>query len=115
MPSPRAPDFAADIAAFGAVSLIVALAAATWAGGGLVRPGPRGAGSELTKGKGGELGAAETLPPALSKAAAAKRPTTFNVILITIDTLRVDLGFMGYPRPVSPNIDALAAKSVVYE
>lgn len=40
---------------------------------------------------------------------------TYNVILITVDTLRADLGFAGYPRPVSPNIDALAARSVVFE
>ena len=40
---------------------------------------------------------------------------TYNVLLITVDTLRFDLGFMGYPKPVSPNIDALAARSVVFE
>jgi arylsulfatase A-like enzyme len=38
-----------------------------------------------------------------------------NLVLITIDTLRIDLGFMGYPRPVSPNLDALAARSTVFE
>lgn len=40
---------------------------------------------------------------------------TYNVILITVDTLRYDLGFMGYPRAVTPNIDALAARGVVFE
>ena len=44
---------------------------------------------------------------------AARR--TYNVLLITVDTLRFDLGFMGYPKPVTPNIDALAARSVVFE
>lgn len=39
-----------------------------------------------------------------------------RVILITCDTLRADrLGFGGYSRPVSPNLDALAAESVVYD
>lgn len=38
-----------------------------------------------------------------------------NVVLITIDTLRADLGFAGYARPITPNIDALAAKSTVFE
>lgn len=38
-----------------------------------------------------------------------------NVILITVDTLRFDLGFAGYARPVSPNLDALAARSIVFE
>ncbi len=39
----------------------------------------------------------------------------FNVVLITIDTLRADLGFAGYPRPVSANLDRLAARSVMFE
>lgn len=38
-----------------------------------------------------------------------------NVILITIDTLRYDLGFAGYKRPVSPNLDALAARGTIFE
>lgn len=44
-----------------------------------------------------------------------KLPDRTNVLLITIDTLRYDLGYMGYPRPISPNMDALAARSTVYE
>lgn len=37
------------------------------------------------------------------------------MILITCDTLRADrLGFAGYRRPVSPNLDALAAESTVF-
>ena len=39
----------------------------------------------------------------------------FNVLLVTIDTLRADLGYMGYQRPVSPNIDKLAKQSTVFE
>lgn len=38
-----------------------------------------------------------------------------NVLLLTIDTLRHDLGFMGYPRPITPNLDALAKTSTVFE
>jgi arylsulfatase A-like enzyme len=38
-----------------------------------------------------------------------------NVILITIDDLRADhLGFMGYHKNISPNIDKLAKESVVF-
>ena len=37
------------------------------------------------------------------------------MLLVTIDTLRADLGFSGYARPVSPNLDALAARSVVFD
>ena len=50
--------------------------------------------------------AAAPLPP-------AKR--AYNVILITIDTLRFDLGFMGYAKPITPNIDALAERGAVFE
>jgi len=43
-------------------------------------------------------------------------PTPPSVLLITIDTLRADhLGTYGYPRATSPEIDALAAQSVVFE
>ena len=39
-----------------------------------------------------------------------------NVVLISLDTLRADhVGAYGYPRPTTPNIDALAAQSVVFE
>ena len=41
-----------------------------------------------------------------------KRP---NIILITIDALRSDhLGFMGYQKEVSPNIDVLSKESTVF-
>lgn len=46
---------------------------------------------------------------------ASKIPEGLNIVLITIDTLRYDLGYMGYQRPISPNIDALAAKGTVFE
>ena len=58
--------------------------------------------------------------PAAASASAA--PTAgsaiaddLNVILITVDTLRWDVGFMGYPRPITPALDALAKRSVVFE
>jgi choline-sulfatase len=49
---------------------------------------------------------------------AAHRPTlpkNLSFLLITVDALRPDLGYTGYPRPVSPHIDKLAAQSTVYE
>ncbi len=46
---------------------------------------------------------------------APTAPADLNLLLITVDTLRIDLGFMGYDRPVSPNLDALAARSTVFE
>ena len=43
-------------------------------------------------------------------------PPPASVLLLTVDTLRADhVGAYGYPEPVSPNIDALAARGVVYE
>ncbi|WP_437732763.1 sulfatase-like hydrolase/transferase [Sorangium sp. So ce1335] len=57
-------------------------------------------------------------PPAGADArgsSAARVPPDLNVVLITIDTLRWDLGYAGNPRPVSPNLDALAARSTVFE
>jgi arylsulfatase A-like enzyme len=64
---------------------------------------------------------------ALADALAAKKSTEptqpapsliaddLDIVLITIDTLRADLGFMGYPRAVSPNLDALAKRATVFE
>ena len=50
------------------------------------------------------------IPPGAS---ASDRP---DILLITMDTTRADrLGLYGYERPTSPNLDAFAEKSVVYE
>jgi choline-sulfatase len=38
-----------------------------------------------------------------------------NVVLITIDALRADQPWTGYTRVSTPNLSALAAKSIVYE
>ncbi|MEZ4375005.1 MAG: sulfatase-like hydrolase/transferase [Polyangiaceae bacterium] len=46
---------------------------------------------------------------------ASKLPEKPNVLLITIDTLRWDLGYMGNPRKLSANLDKLAARSAVFE
>ena len=42
-------------------------------------------------------------------------PDQLSFLFITIDTLRPDLGYTGYERPVSPNIDELASRSIIYE
>jgi choline-sulfatase len=42
-------------------------------------------------------------------------PKGGNLVLVTVDTLRAELGYSGYARPVSPNLDALAARSAVFE
>jgi arylsulfatase A-like enzyme len=38
-----------------------------------------------------------------------------SLVLVTVDCLRADhVGFLGYPRPVTPNLDALAKNSIVF-
>jgi len=59
----------------------------------------------------------ETLAPPpghAPKTPATVVPDNLNVVLITIDTLRADLGYAGYPLPVSPNLDALAEKGTAF-
>jgi arylsulfatase A-like enzyme len=49
---------------------------------------------------------------------AAPRPAADspNVLIVLVDTWRADhAGFLGYPRPVSPQLDALTAQGVVFE
>ena len=47
---------------------------------------------------------------------AAPQAPAQRIILVTIDTLRADhLGAYGYPRGVSPFLDDLAGRSVVFD
>lgn len=49
-------------------------------------------------------------------ASAAFENGRWNVLLLTVDTLRADhLGLYGYGRPTTPVLDALAASGVVFE
>jgi len=42
-------------------------------------------------------------------------PEDLSIVMLTVDALRADLGFAGYGRPISKNIDALAARGVVFD
>ncbi|MET0593961.1 MAG: sulfatase, partial [Polyangiaceae bacterium] len=42
-------------------------------------------------------------------------PSPLSFLFITVDTLRPDLGYAGYERPVSPRLDELAKRSTIYE
>jgi arylsulfatase A-like enzyme len=42
-------------------------------------------------------------------------PEQLSFLVITVDTLRPDLGYAAYGRPVSPNIDELAKKATIYQ
>ena len=47
--------------------------------------------------------------------AAGTAPATPDVLIISIDTLRADrLGFMGYERARTPNLDSLAENGRIY-
>lgn len=51
-----------------------------------------------------------------ASAAAPKRPEKpLNVMLLSIDSLRADMPWAGYDRPIAPNLTELAKQSVVYE
>ncbi len=55
----------------------------------------------------------EPAPGPIASAPTARRP---NILIYLVDTLRKDhLGCYGYPRPVSPRLDAFAAGAVVFE
>jgi arylsulfatase A-like enzyme len=50
------------------------------------------------------------------RAASAAGPSRRNVVLISIDTLRADrVGAYGSTRPTTPTLDALAARSTVFD
>ena len=51
--------------------------------------------------------------PAFAASAHSERP---NIILITLDTTRADrMGFLGSKRELTPNLDAVASQSIVFE
>jgi choline-sulfatase len=68
---------------------------------------------------GGSSSASPVPPPTAKPAApAAPRPALppdLNVVLITVDTMRAELHYAGNPRELSPNMDKLAAESVVFD
>ncbi len=57
-------------------------------------------------------------PPAASSAPApqkaAKLPENLSVILITLDSMRADMPWAGYPRQIAPTLTALEKESVSY-
>ena len=52
------------------------------------------------------------IAPSAPAAEAAHAPR--NVLLLTIDSLRADMPWTGYPRAIAPNLTKLAEQSVVY-
>src|SRR6185437_14044574 len=60
-------------------------------------------------------GSAKAAPRPTPPAQKPTIPADLNVVLVTIDTVRADLHYAGYPRELSPNLDKLAAGSVVFD
>jgi arylsulfatase A-like enzyme len=114
-----------DVAVFTAVLTAFAFALATWRCTGYIIVRARGAppadGSteplapptDSARIDSAQVDKAPAAPPAAPPEATNAR--TYNVLLVTVDTLRADIGYAGYPRPVTPHIDALAQHSIVYE
>lgn len=46
--------------------------------------------------------------------AAPTEPPKLNVLLITVDAMRADMPWNGYPRDIAPNLTALAEEAVSY-
>ncbi|MEK7232564.1 MAG: sulfatase [Elusimicrobiota bacterium] len=56
------------------------------------------------------------LAPLVAHAGTMKPAKPLNVLIIGADTLRADhLSLYGYSRPTSPNIDAIAARAIVFD
>jgi len=58
---------------------------------------------------------AAALPAAENAFVHDRLPKRPNVMLVTIDATRAELGFLGYERKLSPRLDELATKSAVFE
>ncbi len=65
-------------------------------------------------GAAGEAGAAAASASPSHAVLPAGPPPNLNVILVTVDSLRWDMPWAGYPRPIAPALTALEAKSVDY-
>jgi len=62
-----------------------------------------------------EAGLPAQLIEAAAPSAVPTRPAPdLNVVLLTIDSLRADMPWAGYPRPIAPRLTELEARSVSY-
>lgn len=75
---------------------------------------PSASGSGATPASAGSVGATPGVPNGVPTS-GMKLPANLNVVFISIDTVRHDIGFVGYPRKITPNIDAFAARSTYFD
>jgi arylsulfatase A-like enzyme len=60
------------------------------------------------------LAAAVVLVASPRRTLAQTKPRFEHVVLVSIDSLRADMPWAGYPRPIAPRLTAIEAKSVSY-
>jgi arylsulfatase A-like enzyme len=72
-----------------------------------------GAGGAPSASAGGSASAAASSAPAADAAPTAP-PRDANVILLSIDSLRADMPWAGYPRPIAPRLTEVEGKAVSY-
>lgn len=70
---------------------------------------------EDCSGRDAEKIALEPPPAKPGGEAALSLPDDLSLLLLSVDAMRWDLGFAGYDRQISPNIDALASEGIVFE
>lgn len=61
-----------------------------------------------------QLDLPDPMTPEVRVALEEKVPRDLDVVLLTVDALRADLHYAGNPLPVSPHLDRLAARAVVF-
>ena len=62
----------------------------------------------------GSIGSPSASAPDAAAATPAPAAGPFNVLLLTIDSLRADMPWAGYPRPIAPRLTKLRERSVAY-
>ncbi|HWZ88460.1 MAG TPA: sulfatase, partial [Polyangiaceae bacterium] len=77
-------------------------------------PPPSPSASAAVASTSAELAVSATPPPASADPVPPVPSTPRNVLLVTIDSLRADMPWTGYPRAIAPNLTKLADESVVY-
>ncbi len=61
-----------------------------------------------------QLDLPDPMTPEVRAALEERIPRNLDVVLLTVDALRADLHYAGNPLPVSPHLDRLAARAVVF-
>ena len=102
----------AGLAAIGLFSFTVSCGKSSSTGS---APSPSAAASS---GAEAALAASASAPPSAEPSPSARAPEApaapLNVLLLTVDSLRADMPWTGYARPIAPNLSKLAERSALY-